>query len=145
MGDKQFDPADQFNQAADADYVLLTTYKKDGTAVSSPLWAALDGDRLTMWTVTDSWKVKRIRRNPSVVVQACDMRGRKLFGEPVPGQAVILDADGSDRARRAIQKKYGILGWLTVKGSVLRRGAAGSVGLTITPAPADGRDHPSSE
>ena len=127
MGDKPFD------QATDSDYVMLTTFRKDGTAVSSPLWAALDGDQLTMWTVADSWKVKRIRRNPDVVVQACDMRGNKTSGEPVRGTATILDGDGADHIRGLIQRKYGILGWLTVKGSLLRRGSKGSVGLVISP------------
>jgi hypothetical protein len=46
-----------------------------------------------------------------------------------------LDAAGSDHAREIVQKKYGILGWVTVKGSVLRRGKKGSIGLAITAAP----------
>jgi PPOX class probable F420-dependent enzyme len=100
--------------------------------VATPLWAALDGDKLLMWTVTDSWKVKRLRRNRKVIVQACDVRGKQTYGEPVTGTAVIMDEAGSDRARTLVQKKYGILGWITVKGSVLRRGKEGSVGLSIT-------------
>ncbi len=110
----------------------LTTFRKDGTPVSSPLWAALDGDKLLMWTVTDSWKVKRLRRNPAVVVQACDVRGKQTYGDPVPGTAQILDTPGSDHARDVVQKKYGLLGWVTVKGSLLRRGKKGTVGLAIT-------------
>lgn len=121
-----------FGQANTAKYVLLTTFRKDGTPVASPLWAALDGDKLLMWTVTDSWKVKRIRRNPAVIVQACDARGKETHGEPVHGTAVILDQAGSDRARDVVAKKYGILGWIIVKGSVWRRGKAGSIGLSIT-------------
>ncbi|WP_030172361.1 MULTISPECIES: PPOX class F420-dependent oxidoreductase [Actinomycetes] len=121
-----------FGQAGTAKYVQLTTFRKDGTPVSSPLWAALDGDKLLMWTVTDSWKVKRLRRNPDVVVQACDVRGKQTYGEPVSGTAAILDAAGTDHAREVVQKKYGLLGWATVKGSLLRRGKKGTVGLAIT-------------
>ncbi|PVY29047.1 PPOX class F420-dependent oxidoreductase [Williamsia muralis] len=121
-----------FGQAGTAKYVQLTTFRKDGTPVSSPLWAALDGDKLLMWTVTDSWKVKRLRRNPAVVVQACDVRGKQTYGDPVPGTAQILDTPGSDHARDVVQKKYGLLGWVTVKGSLLRRGKKGTVGLAIT-------------
>jgi PPOX class probable F420-dependent enzyme len=121
-----------FGQAGTAQYVQLTTFRKDGTPVSSPLWAALDGDKLLMWTVTDSWKVKRLRRNPAVVVQACDVRGKKTYGDPVSGTAQILDTPGSDHARDVVQKKYGLLGWVTVKGSLLRRGKKGTVGLAIT-------------
>lgn len=122
-----------FDTIATGKYVLLTTFKKDGTGVPTPLWGALDGDRLLMWTVTDSWKVKRIRRNPKVTIAPCDMRGNPQ-GDAVDATAEILDEAGTEKARAAVASKYGILGWLTVKGSVLRRGKSGSVGLSITAA-----------
>ncbi len=120
-----------FGDVAAAKYVLLTTFRQDGTPVSTPLWAALDGDRLLMWTVTDSWKVKRIRRNPRVTVAACDVRGNPK-GPAVEATAEILDDAGTDRARDAIAKRYGLLGWLTMKGSLLRRGRTGTIGLAVT-------------
>ena len=120
-----------FGEAGTAKYVSLTTFRKDGTPVATPLWAALDGDRLVLWTRTESWKVKRIRRNPAVTVQACDARGGKLFGEPVAGRAEILDAAGTERVRGLIIAKYGIAGRITVLGSTLRRGKGGTVGLSI--------------
>lgn len=123
-----------FGEAGTAKYVNLTTYRKDGTAVTSPLWAALDGDQLVMWTVADSWKVKRLRRDPRVVVQACDVRGHKSFGAPVSGTAEVLDAADSGRVKKAIADKYGLLGKITILGSKLRRGDHGSVGIVITPA-----------
>lgn len=122
-----------FKDIAEGKYVLLTTFKKDGTPVATPLWGALDGERLLVWTVSDSWKVKRIRRNSAVTLGPCDMRGN-VKGDPVDAVAEILDDAGSERARSAIASKYGILGWLTVKGSTLRRGKSGSVGLSITAA-----------
>ncbi|MEP9394817.1 PPOX class F420-dependent oxidoreductase [Gordonia sp. VNQ95] len=128
------DPTPPFDAATDAKYVQLTTFRKNGNAVASPLWAASDGDNLYMWTVTDSWKVKRIRNNPSVIVQGCDARGRKLIGQPVNGTAEVLDAAGTERARALISGKYGILGWLTIKASLLRRGKDGTIGVRITPA-----------
>ncbi|MFD4293223.1 PPOX class F420-dependent oxidoreductase [Rhodococcus sp. NPDC058505] len=122
-----------FGDVAAAKYVLLTTFRNDGTPVPTPLWAAADGDRLLMWTVTESWKVKRIRRNPRVTVAACDARGNPK-GAAVEASAEILDLSGSDHARDAIAKRYGILGWLTMKGSLLRRGRTGTVGLAVTAA-----------
>lgn len=122
-----------FGEAGTAKYVNLTTYRKDGTPVTSPLWAALDGDRLVMWTVADSWKVKRLRRDPRVVVQACDVRGNKTFGAPVSGTAEVLDEAGSDRVKQAIARKYGLLGKISIFGSKIRRGNHGSVGIVITP------------
>ncbi|MFI6430907.1 PPOX class F420-dependent oxidoreductase [Rhodococcus oryzae] len=114
-----------------AKYVLLTTFRKDGSAVPTPLWAALDGDRLLLWTVTDSWKVKRIRRNPQVTVAACDVRGNQK-GDAIAATAVVLDDAGTEHAREVITHKYGILGWITVKGSLLRRGKTGTIGLAVT-------------
>ncbi|WP_186626416.1 PPOX class F420-dependent oxidoreductase [Rhodococcus sp. BP22] len=122
-----------FANIADGKYVSLTTFKKDGTPVATPLWGARDGDRLLVWTTTDSWKVKRIKRNPSVTIAPCSARG-KVEGDAVDGVAEIMDAAGTEKARSAISSKYGILGWLTVKGSSLRRGKSGTVGISIVPA-----------
>jgi len=44
-----------FQEIADGKYVSLTTFKKDGTPVATPLWGARDGDRLLVWTTADSW------------------------------------------------------------------------------------------
>ncbi|WP_067563075.1 PPOX class F420-dependent oxidoreductase [Nocardia acidivorans] len=120
-----------FGPVGTAKYVLLTTFKKDGTPVGTPLWAALDNGRLYIWTVTDSWKVKRIRRNPEVTVQACDVRG-KPHGDIVKGTAKILDDAGGDRVRGLVKRRYGLQGHLIVTGSTLRRGKTGTVGIEIT-------------
>lgn len=122
-----------FAEIADGKYVSLTTFKKDGTPVATPLWGARDGDRLLVWTTADSWKVKRINRNRDVTIAPCSARGR-IEGDSVAGVAEILDAAGTERARAAIASKYGILGWLTVKGSSLRRGKKGTVGIAVSPA-----------
>jgi uncharacterized protein len=122
-----------FQEIANGKYVSLTTFKKDGTPVATPLWGARDGDRLLVWTTTDSWKVKRIRRNGKVTVAPCTARG-KIQGDALDGFAEILDANGTEKARSAITSKYGIVGWLTVKGSSLRRGKSGTVGISISPA-----------
>lgn len=116
---------------ADAKYVLLTTFRKDGTPVATPTWAVRDGADLVVWTVADSWKVKRLRRNPSVLVQACDARGKKTTGPEVAGTGEVVDGG---EAGSKIAKKYGVLGWLTVTGSKLRRGADGTVGIRVRDA-----------
>ena len=114
-----------------SDYVLLTTYRKDGTPVGTPLWAVAENDKLFVWTVTDSWKVKRLRRNPAVTVRPCDVRG-KPKGEEVAGTGRILDAAETDHVRKLLKRKYFILGPLTIIGSNLRRGKAGTIGIEIT-------------
>jgi PPOX class probable F420-dependent enzyme len=116
----------------EAAYVSLTTYRKDGTPVATPLWVVRDGDALAVWTPTDSWKVKRVRRNPQVTVAPCEFRGA-LTGDPVPGRAEIMSAADTARVRDLLRKKYGITGRLTLWGSRLRRGLDGTVGIRISP------------
>lgn len=123
-----------FGPAGTASYVLLTTYKKDGTAVGTAVWAALDDSRLYVWTETGSWKVKRLRRNPEVTLQPCSVAG-KPRGPVVRGTGTVLDEQGSDRVRRLIKRKYGIQGRLIVTGSLLRRGRTGTIGIEITADP----------
>jgi len=49
----------------------------------------------------------------------------------VPGIATVLDADATDRVRGLLKKKYGLMGWLTVSGSRVRRGRLGTVAIRI--------------
>ncbi len=111
-------------------YVLLTTYRKDGRAVATPVWVVGDGDALAVWTVTDSGKVKRIRRSGEVTVAPCDVRGNQ-HGEAVPGLATVADAAATERIRGLLRRKYGIRARLGLLGSRLRRGLAGTVGIRI--------------
>lgn len=124
---------DEITRLADAKYVLVTTFRKDGRAVPTPVWAARDGDGLVVWTVADSGKVKRIRNNGTVRLAPCTSRG-KPTGEEVAGRAELLDGPATERARRLIAARYGLLGRLIVGGSVLRRGKDGTVGVRLTVA-----------
>ena len=111
-------------------YVLLTTFRKDGRAVSTAVWAVRDGDSLAVWTSADSGKVKRIRRSGEVTVAPCDVRGR-AHGAAVPGRAAVADPAGTERVRELLRRKYGLAARLTLLGSRLRRGVAGTVGIRI--------------
>lgn len=114
-----------------AQYVQLITFRKDGTGVPTPVWAVPEGDALLVWTTADAWKVRRVRRDPWVSVQACDARGRKLHGPIAYGRAEIVTGADADAVRAAIVRKYGLMGRLTILGSRLRRGNDGTVGLRI--------------
>lgn len=115
-------------------YVLITSYRKNGTPVATPVWVVRDGDSLGVWTAADSWKVKRIRARGDILVGPCDVRGNPT-GAQVPGTAEITDAATVARYRRLIARKYGVLGRLTLLGSRLRRGLGGTVGIRVTPEP----------
>ncbi|MGW7571773.1 PPOX class F420-dependent oxidoreductase [Streptomyces tendae] len=115
-------------------YLLVTTYRKNGTPVATPVWVVRDGDALGIWTVADSWKVKRVRNRADVLVGPCDVRGRPK-GDQVPGTAEICDPATTARYRKLLIRKYRIVGLLTLLGSRLRRGLDGTVGIRITLTP----------
>lgn len=112
-------------------YLLVTSHRKNGTPVATPVWVVRDGDTLGVWTAADSFKVKRIRRRSDVLVGPCDLRGNPT-GDQVPATAEIADATTTARYRDLIARKYGIVGRLTLLGSRLRRGLDGTVGIRVT-------------
>ena len=112
-------------------YLLVTTFRRDGTPVPTPVWVGRDGDELVIWSQATAGKVKRVRNNGAVELAECDLRGRAK-GATVKGQARILDADATERGRTLLKRKYGITGRIVIGGSVLRRGRAGTVCLAIT-------------
>ncbi|QUQ71756.1 PPOX class F420-dependent oxidoreductase [Kutzneria sp. CA-103260] len=114
-------------------YLLLTTFRKDGTPMPSPVWVTRDDDRLLVWTAANSGKVKRIRRDGHVELAPCDVRGTPT-GASVTGTAQLLDEVGTATARRLIAKKYPLTGRLLILGSAVRRGARGTVGIAIEPS-----------
>jgi PPOX class probable F420-dependent enzyme len=111
-------------------YVLLTTFRRDGRAVPTPLWVVPDGAGLGFWTVAGSGKLKRIRNSGRVTVAPCDMRGNPT-GDPIEATARIGDQSDLARVGAGIKKKYGVLGRLTMLGSRLRRGADGTVAVIV--------------
>ncbi|MEV0182183.1 PPOX class F420-dependent oxidoreductase [Streptomyces sp. NPDC050625] len=122
------------DRLASGKYLLVTSYRKDGTPVATPVWVVRDGDALGVWTAAGSWKVKRIRRRADVLVGACDVRGNPS-GEQLPATAEIGDAAMTDRYRDLIARKYGVIGRLTLLGSRLRNGREGTVGIRVTLTP----------
>jgi hypothetical protein len=112
-------------------YLLVTSHRKNGTPVATPVWVVRDGDTLGVWTAADSFKVKRIRRRSDVLVGPCDLRGNPT-GDQVPATAEITDAATTAHYRDLIARKYGIVGRLTLLGSRLRRGLDGTVGIRVT-------------
>jgi len=88
-------------------YVSLLSYRRDGGGVETPVWAApLDG-KLVVFTLKDSFKVKRIRRNPKVRVAKCGVAG-KLLGPWRDGSCVLVTDEAHEaRAYAALDAKYG--------------------------------------
>src|SRR5439155_13620911 len=87
---------------------LLTTYKRNGTPVATPLTIAVEGERAFIRTYDRAWKAKRLRNNPSVLVAPSTVRG-KPRGEAIAARARLLDGDEAAHAARAIARRQRIL------------------------------------
>ena len=94
-------------------YVLLTTYRRDGTPIGTPVNIAVEGDRAFVRTWDTAWTVKRIRNNSEVEVAPSTLRG-KPTGPAIRAHARILDGDESAYAGRAIARKHRILHGLLI-------------------------------
>ncbi|MET7420147.1 PPOX class F420-dependent oxidoreductase [Dactylosporangium sp. NPDC005555] len=88
--------------------VSLTTFRKDGRAVSSAVWHVIDGGEVLILTEPHSGKVKRLRNSGRVVLAPSDVRGRVPDGAPsFEGTArLVEDPDGVARIRAAIGRRY---------------------------------------
>ncbi len=97
------------DELGDARYISLTTYKRDGTPVSTPVWIAPAPSGYVFTTGAMTWKARRLRRDPRVRVQRSDARGRvKPDAAVYTGTGVVKEDSASvTAAEAAIHRKYG--------------------------------------
>ncbi|MCG8422703.1 MAG: PPOX class F420-dependent oxidoreductase [Proteobacteria bacterium] len=89
-------------------YISLETYKRDGNGVRTPVWFAPMGDSLVVVTNGNSYKVKRLKRNSTIKVAACNMTGKKLRSSFYEGTGeIISDPQTQKEALGLLDKKYG--------------------------------------
>ena len=88
-------------------YLSLTSFKRDGSGVATPVWFVSDNGHLLVETDADSYKIKRIRRDPHVRIALCDARGH-IHGKMVDADARILPEDERERVERLLAQKYRI-------------------------------------
>lgn len=127
-------------EISDERYVSLTTFRRNGEAVSSPVWiAALAGGRAGFTTDPGSGKVKRIANNGRVELRPCNARGVVAEGVAPTHATAEVVTGGSDAYReveRAVGAKYGFQFRMLRIGSKLKgligRGGAGEAGIVIT-------------
>ena len=89
----------------DGKYLSVTSYRRDGRGVSTPVWFVREGQRLLIETDADSFKVKRMRREPRVAIARCTARG-KIRELPTPAEAELLPDDQVARVERLMAHKY---------------------------------------
>jgi PPOX class probable F420-dependent enzyme len=99
----------ELSQLADEPFVSLTTFRRNGEGVATPVWVAQDGDALIVLTPEESYKVGRVRADPHVRLVPSTRTGRVKDGRAlVDGTAqVVADPDETRRQRDLIRRKYG--------------------------------------
>jgi len=96
---------------SDEKYIRFTTFKKDGTEVSTPTWIVPLGDsKVGFYTSSTSGKVKRLKNNANVIVQPSDGRGRIKEGTtPTPATALVVEGPERDVIYEKVVAKYGFM------------------------------------
>ena len=112
-----------------AQYVALATYRRDGTPVTTPVWAAAEGESLYLFTNANAGKVKRLRNSSRAAIAPCTATGT-ITGTQLPAEAFNLTSDQMPKVWRLLTKKYGIAARLfatydRVRGLLRMRASAG--------------------
>ncbi|MDA5284730.1 PPOX class F420-dependent oxidoreductase [Streptomyces sp. Isolate_45] len=123
-------PGSSVERLAASRYVLLTTFRRDGRAVPTPVWVMRDGDCLAVWSAADAGKVKRIRNSGRVTVAPCDWRGAPK-GEPVPGVAELPADQDTVHYLDLMKRKYGLVARVGLLGSRLKGPGHRTAGIRI--------------
>jgi len=92
----------------DAKTILLTTYKRDGTPVETPVSIAFAGDRAFFRSYHKAWKTKRLRNNPRVEVAASTLRGKRT-GPLIQARATLLEGEQARIAAKALARRHRLL------------------------------------
>lgn len=127
----------------DERYMLLTTFRRDGTPVATPVWVTPHGEgAVAFWTSSGSGKAKRLAHTQRVTVQPCDARGRVKEGTTATeASARVVSGQELEAIRREVIAKYGFQTKLTkLIGTLMgmlkgKRIPYGDRGVIVTPDP----------
>jgi PPOX class probable F420-dependent enzyme len=100
--------ASGFEALRGAGTIVLTTYKRDGTPVPTPVSIAFDGDRAFFRSYDQAWKTKRLRNNARVEIAPATLRG-KPTGPAVGARATLLTGAEAQVAARALARRHRLL------------------------------------
>src|SRR5712692_10104972 len=88
--------------------ILLTSYRRNGTPVGTPVNIAVDGEHAFVRTWDTAWKFKRISNNPVVEIAPSTLRGQPT-GPAIRAHARVLDGDEAVHAAHALARKHPLL------------------------------------
>jgi PPOX class probable F420-dependent enzyme len=119
--------------------MAFTTFRPDGTPVTTPVWFVSDGGELLLWTGAGTAKLRRLRRVPRCTVAPCTMSGR-VTGRALEGIARELPGEQGTRVQQLLRRKYPIqkralelYGWLRRFGRPAVPGGDAYIAVTLGP------------
>lgn len=133
------DLARHLQNAAEARYVSLTTFRRSGAPVPTPVWVARDGDELVVITLDGVGKTRRLAHSPAVELRPCDVRGTVADGAPtyVGTGRVVRDPEAVAQVKRAMSAKYPMArlgnGLESTLGRAFRRKPRAGIRITLAP------------
>ena len=92
---------------------VLTSYKRDGTPVGTPLTIAVAGNRAFIRTYDRAGKAKRMRNQPNVRIAPSTVRGKPV-GSEIPARSRLLSGDEAGEAARAVARRQPVLQGIVV-------------------------------
>jgi PPOX class probable F420-dependent enzyme len=104
------------DELAAGTYMALTTYRRSGEPVTTPVWVVpVDDGRVGFWTAMGSGKTRRLAHTARVVVQPSDARGRPTVGStPLEGTAEVVRSGARfEEVHATVREKYGVLTTVT--------------------------------
>jgi PPOX class probable F420-dependent enzyme len=115
-------------------FMNLITFRKSGVEVRTPVWFVQDGTSLYVMTGKDAGKIKRIRNNPSIVVEPSDRAGKTLGVAVTAHAQVISDPAVATHANALLNQKYGFMKRMFDLMALLNGGIKNRAYVVITPA-----------
>ncbi len=117
-------------------YVLLTTFRRDGTPVATTVWLVPDADTVLVITGARTGKAERLRHTPRLLLAPCDARGVRRAGDPdiVAIGELLTSAADVRRVRAMIRSRYGLRYDLRTAALRARGGRGAEVGIRIRDA-----------
>src|ERR1700693_2422962 len=89
--------------------IALTTFRKTGEAVTTPVWLAQSLGTIYVETHADAGKLKRLLHTARVTLAPCTYSG-KVTGSVIAGNAhIVTESEESTAASTALAKKYGVM------------------------------------
>ena len=102
--------ADSPHHLGASDFIALTTFRRSGEGVSTPVWVVPDGDDLAVLTPAGTGKLKRLAHTDRVTLAECSRRGRVDDGVvPLTARADVTDDPAEvERVVGLLAGKYGL-------------------------------------